>query len=138
MVGELIKQSPSQSSPGQFSGSTQTNPSSQLNVISTRSGRILELVKKRVSFSEPIVSENVVSDDEEVDEEIVLEGSGSSEAEFSKPKYVSYSELELSVGRKPMDVRPSPLIDHARIPYPTRLKQQKYMWEYGHFLDLFK
>jgi len=112
-----------------------------LNAISTRSGRILESVKKRESFSELVVSEKVVSEeseDELVDEEIVLEGPGSSEAQFSKPKPVSDPELELSVGRKPVNVRPSPLIDHARVPYPARLKQHKYTREYGHFLDMFK
>ncbi|KAK1433064.1 hypothetical protein QVD17_09971 [Tagetes erecta] len=138
IVGDLVKQSPNQRPQGQFSGSTQTNPSAQLNAISTRSGRVLEPVKKRVSFSEPVVSERVVSEDEEVDEEIVLEGPGSVEAEFSNPKPVSDPELGSSVGRKPVDVRPSPLIDHARVPYPARLKQQKYTREYGHFLDMFK
>ncbi|KAK1413167.1 hypothetical protein QVD17_34937 [Tagetes erecta] len=139
--GDLVKQSPNQRSQGQFSGSTQTNPSAQLNAISTRSGRVLEPVRKKVTFSEPIVSEKVVveeSDDELVDEEIVVEGPGSVEVEFSNPKPVSDPELGLSVGRKPSDVRPSPLIDHARVPYPVRLKQQKYTREYGHFLDMFK
>ncbi|KAK1432077.1 hypothetical protein QVD17_08967 [Tagetes erecta] len=140
-VGELIKQSPAQRPQGQFSGSTQTNPSAQLNAISTRSGRVLEPVRKKVTFNEPVVSEKVVveeSDDELVDEELVLEGPGSIEAEFSNPKPVSDPESELSMGRKPVDVRPSPLIDHARVPYPARLKQQKYTREYGHFLDMFK
>ncbi|KAK1430094.1 hypothetical protein QVD17_12599 [Tagetes erecta] len=138
-VGELIKQSPAQRPQGQFSGSSQTNPSAQLNAISTRSGRVLEPVRKKVSFSEPLVSEKVVSDDdEEVDEELVLEGPGSDQAESRNPKPVSDPELGLSVGRNPVDVRPSPLIDHARVPYPARLKQQKYTRDYGHFLDLFK
>jgi len=51
---------------------------------------------------------------------------------------VNDPEIEKNVGRKPVDVRPSPLIDHARIPYPARLKKQKYTQDYGHFLDLFK
>ncbi|XP_076886748.1 uncharacterized protein LOC143536697 [Bidens hawaiensis] len=43
-----------------------------------------------------------------------------------------------SVEKKPVEVRPSPLIDHARIPYPARAKHQKYTREYGHFLDMFR
>ncbi|XP_076939098.1 uncharacterized protein LOC143607598 [Bidens hawaiensis] len=42
------------------------------------------------------------------------------------------------IKKKPVEVRPSPLIDHARIPYPARAKHQKYMREYGHFLDMFR
>ncbi|XP_076929216.1 uncharacterized protein LOC143593485 [Bidens hawaiensis] len=40
--------------------------------------------------------------------------------------------------KKPRDVRPSPLIDHARVPYPARLKNQKFHREYGNFLDMFR
>lgn len=82
----------------------------------------------------------MVVEDEVVDEEIELEGPGSGQAKSSKPitKPVSRAELEVSVGRKPVDVRLSPLIDLARIPYSAHLKQQKYTWEYGHFLQLYK
>ncbi|XP_076883442.1 uncharacterized protein LOC143532209 [Bidens hawaiensis] len=37
-----------------------------------------------------------------------------------------------------MEVRPSPLVDHSRIPYPARAKHKKYTREYGHFLDMFR
>ncbi|XP_076937302.1 uncharacterized protein LOC143604825 [Bidens hawaiensis] len=42
------------------------------------------------------------------------------------------------VEKKPVEVRPSPLIDHSRIPYPARAKQQKYTREYGHIHDMFR
>jgi len=86
------------------------------------------------------VSEKVVreSDEKEVDEEFVLEGLDSNQAAFSNPKPVTDSKLDVSVGKKSVDVRPSPLIAHARIPYLARLKQYKYLRDYGHFLDLFK
>ncbi|XP_076953320.1 uncharacterized protein LOC143627360 [Bidens hawaiensis] len=41
------------------------------------------------------------------------------------------------VEKKPVDVRPSPLVDHSRIPYLARAKHEKYTQEYGHFLDMF-
>jgi len=139
-VGELVKQSHSEMSHDKFSVSTQKNPSAQLNAISTRSGRMLGPFKKFVSFSDPLVSEKVVKegDDEEVDEELVLEGPDSNQTEFSNPKPMSDPKLDVSVRKKPMNVRPSPLIDHARIPYPARLKQRKYTWKYDHFIDLLK
>ncbi|XP_076908439.1 uncharacterized protein LOC143565328 [Bidens hawaiensis] len=40
------------------------------------------------------------------------------------------------VKKKLVEIRPSPLVDHTRIPYPTRAKHQKYTREYGHFLDM--
>lgn len=46
--------------------------------------------------------------------------------------------VERSVKKKPIEVMPSPLIDHARVLYPTRLKHQKFTREHGNFLDMFK
>ncbi|XP_076931760.1 uncharacterized protein LOC143597020 [Bidens hawaiensis] len=40
--------------------------------------------------------------------------------------------------KKPRDIRTSPLIDHAHVPYPARLKNQKFSREYGNFLDMFR
>ncbi|XP_076959534.1 uncharacterized protein LOC143635641 [Bidens hawaiensis] len=40
--------------------------------------------------------------------------------------------------KKPREVRPSPLIDHARVPYPARVKNKKFTREYGNFLDMFR
>ncbi|XP_021975069.1 uncharacterized protein LOC110870173 [Helianthus annuus] len=48
------------------------------------------------------------------------------------------SQGEKKVEKPPVDVRPSPLIDHSRVPFPTRLRNQKYSREYGQFLDIFK
>ncbi|XP_076949653.1 uncharacterized protein LOC143622360 [Bidens hawaiensis] len=39
--------------------------------------------------------------------------------------------------KKPRDIRPSLLIDHAHAPYPARLKNQKFSREYENFLDMF-
>ncbi|XP_022041724.1 uncharacterized protein LOC110944371 [Helianthus annuus] len=45
---------------------------------------------------------------------------------------------EKKVEKPPVDIRPSPLVDHSRVPFPTRLRNQKYSKEYGQFLDIFK
>ncbi|KAI3807729.1 hypothetical protein L1987_23663 [Smallanthus sonchifolius] len=50
----------------------------------------------------------------------------------------SESLVGKSVDKKPVDVRPTPEIDLARIPYPERVANQKHAKEYGHFLDMFK
>ena len=46
-------------------------------------------------------------------------------------------EVEKSVGKKPVDVRTSSVIDKYQVPYLACLKGQKYAKEYGHFLDMF-
>ncbi|XP_022030600.1 uncharacterized protein LOC110931517 [Helianthus annuus] len=38
----------------------------------------------------------------------------------------------------PVDVRPSPLVDHSRVPFPSHIRNQKYSREYGQLLDIFK
>ncbi|XP_022001718.1 uncharacterized protein LOC110899151 [Helianthus annuus] len=48
------------------------------------------------------------------------------------------SQSEKKVEKTPIDVRPSPLVNHAYVPFPSRLKNQKYSREYGQFLDIFK
>ncbi|XP_076936864.1 uncharacterized protein LOC143604191 [Bidens hawaiensis] len=40
--------------------------------------------------------------------------------------------------KKPVEVQPSPVIDHSRILFPACAKHQKYTREYGHFLDMFQ
>lgn len=57
----------------------------------------------------------------------MLEGLGSVQAKFSPPitTPVNDPKLGISVGEKPVEVRPSPLIVHARVPYLARPKQQK-------------
>ncbi|XP_076926771.1 uncharacterized protein LOC143590063 [Bidens hawaiensis] len=64
-----------------------------------------------------------------MDEEIEMELPG---------KVQNTAPVATPVEKKPIEVRPSPLIDHARIPYPARTKQQIYTREYGHFLDMFR
>lgn len=46
--------------------------------------------------------------------------------------------MEKSAEKRPIDVRPSPLVDHSRAPYPARLKHQNYNKEYDKFLEMFK
>ncbi|XP_022031026.1 uncharacterized protein LOC110931966 [Helianthus annuus] len=92
---------------GQFSGNSQPNTvNHHVKAISTRSG--LELRK----VGPPPVR---VEEEEPMDDEIELEA----------------PPLEKSVRSPVKIVRPSPEIDHARAPYPERLKNQK-------FLDMFK
>ncbi|XP_076883251.1 uncharacterized protein LOC143531965 [Bidens hawaiensis] len=116
--------------PGQFSGSTQKNPAAQINAISTRSGRV----------SGPEREIEVEESDKFVDEEIVLETPWRVQPRLDPAITVSTSEsiVRGSEEKKPRDVRPSPLIDHARMPYPARVKNQKFRREYGNFLDMYR
>ncbi|XP_076918892.1 uncharacterized protein LOC143579479 [Bidens hawaiensis] len=56
----------------------------------------------------------------------------SSTAPTSEPQVVG------SAGKKLREVRPLPIIDHALVPYPARLKHTKFIREYGHFLYMFR
>ncbi|XP_022032190.1 uncharacterized protein LOC110933268 [Helianthus annuus] len=47
-------------------------------------------------------------------------------------------QVEKSVEKRPVGVRSSPLVDHSHVPYPARLKHQKYAKEYRQFLEMFK
>ncbi|XP_076956832.1 uncharacterized protein LOC143632135 [Bidens hawaiensis] len=116
--------------PGQFSGSTQQNPVAQINAISTRSGRVLG----------PEREIEVEESDELVDEEIVLETPGRVQPRLDPASTAPTSEsiVRGSEEKKPRDVRPSPLIDHYHMPYPARVKNQKFSREYGNFLDMFR
>ncbi|XP_076942925.1 uncharacterized protein LOC143612962 [Bidens hawaiensis] len=115
--------------PCQFSGSTQQNPAAKINAISTRSGRALG-PEKEIEVEES---------DEFVDEEIVLETPRRVQPRLDPASTAPTSEsiVRGSEEKKPRDVRPSPLIDHSRIPYPARVKNQKFRREYGNFLDMF-
>ncbi|XP_076923204.1 uncharacterized protein LOC143585270 [Bidens hawaiensis] len=42
------------------------------------------------------------------------------------------------VAKKKIEEKKSPEVDLTRVPYPARLLRQKYVEEYGHFLDMFK
>ncbi|XP_076952076.1 uncharacterized protein LOC143625690 [Bidens hawaiensis] len=64
-----------------------------------------------------------------MDEEIKMEVSG---------KVQNNEPVAPPVEKKPVEIWPPPVIDHSRVPYPSRLKHQKYTREYGHFLDMFR
>ncbi|XP_076939630.1 uncharacterized protein LOC143608498 [Bidens hawaiensis] len=111
-------------------GSTQQNPADQINAISTRSGRVLGLEREI----------EVEESDEFVDEEIVLETPGRVQPRLDPASTAPTIEsiFRGSEEKKPRDVRPSPLIDYARMPYPAHIKNQKFRREYGNFLDMFR
>ncbi|XP_076952082.1 uncharacterized protein LOC143625695 [Bidens hawaiensis] len=119
-IGDIDRQL-NERPPGQFSGSTQQNPAAPIKAITTRSGRVLGPKVRK--------NEVEVEDEEVMDEEIEME----------VPRQVqNTAPVAPPAVNKPVEVRPSPLIDHSRIPYPGRAKHQKYTREYGHFLDIFR
>ncbi|KAI3732622.1 hypothetical protein L1987_63829 [Smallanthus sonchifolius] len=118
--------------PGQFPGGTQLNPNAHAKAITTRSGRIL---------GEPKVREGqVIEEEEPVDKEIELKAPGKVQSRLdpANTAHIVEPQVERSIEKRPIESRPSPVIDLSRVPYPARLKQQKYAKEYGHFLDMFK
>ncbi|XP_076926454.1 uncharacterized protein LOC143589624 [Bidens hawaiensis] len=123
-------QAPYNRNQGQFSGSIKQNPSSQINAISARSGRVLG----------PEREIEVEESEELVDEDIVMETPGRVQPRLDPASTAPTSEsiVRGSEENKPRDVRPSPLIDHSRLSYPARAKNQKFRREYGNFLDMFR
>ncbi|XP_076935474.1 uncharacterized protein LOC143602146 [Bidens hawaiensis] len=119
-IGDIAQQL-NERPPGQFSGSTQQNSAAQIKAITTHNGRVLGLEVRR--------NEVEVEYKEVMDEEIKMEVSG---------KVQNTAPVAPLVVKKSVEVRPSPVIDHSRIPYPARAKHQKYTREYGHFLDMFR
>ncbi|XP_021985639.1 uncharacterized protein LOC110881795 [Helianthus annuus] len=118
--------------PGQFAGNTQPNPNAHVKAITTRSGK---------TVGDPSVEERVVDEDGDiVDEEIEMEAPGKVQSRLrpASTAQLGESQGEKRVEKPPMDVRPSPLVNHAFVPFPSRLKNQKYSREYGQFLDIFK
>ncbi|XP_021985729.1 uncharacterized protein LOC110881895 [Helianthus annuus] len=118
--------------PGQFAGNTQPNPNAHAKAITTRSGK---------TVGNPRVEERVAEEDEEiVDEEIEMEVPGKVQSRLGPASTTQPGEPqgEKKVEKPPVDIRPSPLVDHSRVPFPTRLRNQKYSKEYGQFLDIFK
>ncbi|XP_076921464.1 uncharacterized protein LOC143582873 [Bidens hawaiensis] len=128
-VGDIARRL-DESPPSQFSCSTQQNQTAQINAISTRSGRVLS-PKREIEVEES---------DEFVDKEIVLETLGRVQPRLDPASTAPTSESTVrgSEEKKLRDVRPSPLIDHSRMPYPARVKNQKFRREYGNFLDMFR
>ncbi|XP_076960036.1 uncharacterized protein LOC143636283 [Bidens hawaiensis] len=95
-------------------------PAAQIKAITTRSGRVLGPKVRR--------NEVEMEDEEVMDEEIEMEVPG---------KVQNTTPVAPPVEKKLVEVRPSPLVDHSRISYPTRAKHQKYTRDYGYFLDMF-
>ncbi|KAM0022394.1 putative nucleotidyltransferase, Ribonuclease H [Helianthus debilis subsp. tardiflorus] len=118
--------------PGQFSGNTFPNPANQsAKAITTRSGKSLgEVVRER---------EVEVDREDEVDEEIEVEAPGKVHTRLAPAStaHAEESPVEQRVERQPTRGRPAPVIDHSRLPFPARARQQKYAQEYGKFLEMF-
>ncbi|XP_021979470.1 uncharacterized protein LOC110875582 [Helianthus annuus] len=130
-VGGLAKQL-QENPPGQFSRNTYPNPANHpAKAITTRSGKSLgEVVRESVE----------VEDEEEVDEEIEMEAPGKVQNRLDPASTAHTEELQVekSVEKRPVGVSPSPSVDHSGVPYPARLKHQKYAKEYRQFLEIFK
>ncbi|XP_022004281.1 uncharacterized protein LOC110901813 [Helianthus annuus] len=118
--------------PGQFAGNTQPNPNAHAKAITTRSGK---------TVGNPRVEERVVDEEGDViDEEIEMEAPGKVQNRLSPASTAQPGESqgEKKVEKTPIDVRPSPLVNHAYVPFPSRLRNQKYSREYRQFLEIFK
>ncbi|XP_076938640.1 uncharacterized protein LOC143606911 [Bidens hawaiensis] len=103
---------------GQFSGSTQQNPTAQIKAITTRSGRVLSPNVRR--------NEVEVEDEEVMDEEIEMEVPG---------KVQNTAPVTPPVVKKSVEVRPSPLLK-INLPFIEALQ---HMPKYAKFLkDLLK
>ncbi|XP_022035144.1 uncharacterized protein LOC110937011 [Helianthus annuus] len=131
VVGDMSKKL-EERLPGQFAGNTQPNPNAHVKTITTRSGK---------TVGDPSVEERVVDEDGDiVDEKIEMEAPGKVQSRLrpASTAQPGESQGEKRVEKPPVDVRPSPLVNHAYVPFPSRLKNQKYSREYGQFLDIFK
>ncbi|XP_021991507.1 uncharacterized protein LOC110888283 [Helianthus annuus] len=118
--------------PGQFAGNTQPNRNAHAKATTTRSGK---------TVGNPRVEERLVDEEGDViDEEIEMEAPGKVQKRLSPASTAQpgESQSEKKVEKTPIDVRPSPLVNHAYVLFPSRLKNQKYSREYGQFLDIFK
>ncbi|KAJ0940198.1 putative aspartic peptidase domain superfamily [Helianthus annuus] len=118
--------------PGQFAANTQPNPNAHVKAITTRSGR---------TIGNPSVEEREVDEDGDIiDEVIEMEAPGKVQKRLSPASTAQpgESQSEKKVEKKPVDVRPSPYVNHVYVPFPSRLKNQKYSRGYGQFLDIFK
>ncbi|XP_021985888.1 uncharacterized protein LOC110882106 [Helianthus annuus] len=119
--------------PGQFAGNTKPNPNAHAKAITTRSG-------KTVGNPRVVEEKEVDEDGDVIDEVIEMEAPGKVQNRLSPASTAQPGESqgEKKVEKTPIDVRPSPLVNHAYVPFPSRLKNQKYSREYRQFLDIFK
>ncbi|XP_021971612.1 uncharacterized protein LOC110866771 [Helianthus annuus] len=127
-VGDIARQL-RESSSGQFSGTTHPTNNS-VKAITTRSGKSLgEVVRENVELES----------DGEVDEEIEMEAPGKVQHRLD-PASTTHTEepqVERRVEKQPVRVRPPPVFDPSRLPFPGRFKQQQYAREYEKFLEMF-
>ncbi|KAK1419540.1 hypothetical protein QVD17_28715 [Tagetes erecta] len=133
-MGEMSKQLSQQSrQSGSFSGSTQTNPNASVKAVTTRSGKGGDKNLEIVEIEEK---------EEEVDEELEMEtpGGGRPSVEPIVTPLASEPPPRETVGKKSEGKKKGPVDDedYSRCPYPARLLRQKYLRDYGHFLELFK
>ncbi|XP_022007629.1 uncharacterized protein LOC110906870 [Helianthus annuus] len=130
IVGGIAKQL-QEHPPGQFLGNTFMNPANHsAKAITTRSGNSLG----------EVVRESEEVEDYEFDEEIEMEALGKVHMRLD-PASTAHTEeslVEKNEEKQPTRIRPSPIVDPSRVPYPARLKHQKYAKEYGQFLEMFK
>ncbi|KAK1421883.1 hypothetical protein QVD17_24595 [Tagetes erecta] len=120
MVGDMSKQLEAAQSSSSSYGKCKAN----VSAVTTRSGRGAELVKPQVE--EPIEKEVELEVPVSVEENRILV-----KPETSKLKHERVREKKKG-NRSDMDE------DFSKCPYPERLTRQKYLREYGHFLELFK
>ncbi|MFS8034865.1 putative nucleotidyltransferase, Ribonuclease H [Helianthus anomalus] len=129
-IGGLAKQL-QEHPPGQFSGNTFTNTANHsAKAITTRSGKSLgEVVREEVEDEK----------EDGVDEEIDMEAPGKVHTRLAPAStaHAEESPVEKKVEKQPTKVRPAPVIDYSRLPFPTHARQQKYAQEYGKFLEMF-
>ncbi|XP_061345683.1 uncharacterized protein LOC133291437, partial [Gastrolobium bilobum] len=117
-IGQLSRQI-SERPQEKFPGDTMVNPKEHCKAIMTRSGLVLQQVKKNVEDKkdeEEVVVENVVSDDE-VEKKTM---------KWEKKKMADKQD------------QPVTLSPYAKVSYPHRLKQEIQFQRYARFLDIFK
>ncbi|KAK1419647.1 hypothetical protein QVD17_28881 [Tagetes erecta] len=122
VVGEVSKKL-DQNQVGPFSANTYTNQNAHAKAVTTHSGRGGE---REVTPPE---------DEEEMDAEIEMETPGGTQKRVIPASTASNGEF---VEKKREVEKKIPEVDLTRVPYPERLKNQKYAKDYGHFLELFK
>ncbi|XP_076903421.1 uncharacterized protein LOC143558472 [Bidens hawaiensis] len=126
-MDEMMKHMLPNKQVGAFQGSTELNPKAQLNAVTTCSGRGGD-------------REQPPADDEEpVDEEIEMEAPVRTHERRALGSTASNGESPAKkVAVKKIEEKKSPEVNLTRVPYPARVLRQKYVEEYGHFLDMFK
>jgi len=121
VVGDMAKRMEERPM-GSFSGGTEMNPKATLKAVTTRSGKGGEKEQPPVEEEEP------------VDEEIEMESPGRAEEQKDSTTEVPGEKVQ---GKKDKETKKAP-VDLRHVPYPARLMQDKYVKEFGSFLEMFK